>query len=39
VLRKAGEELSRLPEKFRMPLLLCYLNGMTRDEAAEQLGP
>jgi RNA polymerase sigma factor (sigma-70 family) len=32
------EELARMPEKFRMPLLLCYLHGKTRDEAAEQLG-
>ncbi len=32
------EELCRLPERLRLPLLLCYLSSLTRDEAAEQLG-
>jgi WD40 repeat protein len=27
-----------LPERLRSPLLLCYLSGLTRDEAAKQLG-
>jgi RNA polymerase sigma factor (sigma-70 family) len=32
------EELNRLPEAYRSPLLLCYLEGRTRDQAAKQLG-
>jgi RNA polymerase sigma factor (sigma-70 family) len=32
------EELNALPEKYRLPLLLCGVQGLTRDEAAEQLG-
>jgi RNA polymerase sigma factor (sigma-70 family) len=32
------EELERLPAEYRAPLLLCYLEGRTRDEAAEELG-
>jgi RNA polymerase sigma factor (sigma-70 family) len=32
------EELARLPERFQAPLVLCYLEGKTRDEAARELG-
>src|SRR5205085_2489494 len=31
-------ELARLPDRFRAPLVLCYLEGLTRDEAARRLG-
>jgi RNA polymerase sigma factor (sigma-70 family) len=31
-------ELTKLPERWRLPLVLCYLEGQTQDEAATQLG-
>jgi RNA polymerase sigma factor (sigma-70 family) len=30
-------ELSLLPDKWRLPLVLCYLEGRTQDEAAKRL--
>jgi RNA polymerase sigma factor (sigma-70 family) len=35
--RAVREELEQLPSKYRRPLALCYLEGLTHEEAAEQL--
>src|SRR5262249_60273531 len=32
------EELEALRDQYREPVLLCYLEGKTRDQAARQLG-
>ena len=33
-----SHEIDRLHEKYRLPILLCRLEGMTQQEAADQLG-
>jgi RNA polymerase sigma factor (sigma-70 family) len=38
LLAALDEELLALPEPLRAPLVLCYLEGATRDEAAQRLG-
>jgi RNA polymerase sigma factor (sigma-70 family) len=32
------DEIGRLPESFRAPIVLCYLEGLTHDQAALRLG-
>jgi HlyD family secretion protein len=31
------EEIDRLPERYRAPIVLCYLEGLTQEETASQL--
>ncbi len=33
-----AEELAGLPPKYRAPMVLCYIEGLTHEEAAGQLG-
>ena len=32
------QEVSHLPEKYRAPVVLCYFEGLTHDQAASRLG-
>jgi RNA polymerase sigma factor (sigma-70 family) len=32
------EEIARLPERYRQPVVLCYMEGLTTEEAASQIG-
>jgi RNA polymerase sigma factor (sigma-70 family) len=32
------DEVDRLPEKYRLPVLLCYLGGQSTEQAAQALG-
>ena len=32
------EEINRLPEKYRLPIIICYMQGKTQTQAARTLG-
>ncbi len=38
LLARLDREMDRLPEKYRMPIILCELQGNTHRQTAEQLG-
>lgn len=38
ILRVIRQEVELLPERYRAPIVLCDLQGLTRDEAADLLG-
>ena len=37
LLPEVHDEVDRLPEKYRQPIVLCYLEGLTHEKAAGQL--
>ncbi|MBN9118515.1 MAG: sigma-70 family RNA polymerase sigma factor, partial [Planctomycetes bacterium] len=38
LLRAVDDELARLPDRLRLPVLLCCVQGLSREEAAARLG-
>ena len=38
VLPVLDEEIGRLPDRYRAPLVLCYYQGRSQHDAAEELG-
>jgi RNA polymerase sigma factor (sigma-70 family) len=38
LLRVVDEELERLPDRLRLPVLLCCVQGLSREDAARRLG-
>jgi RNA polymerase sigma factor (sigma-70 family) len=38
IFQALAEELQRLPEKYRVPLTLCYLEGRAHGDAAQRIG-
>jgi RNA polymerase sigma factor (sigma-70 family) len=38
MLEALNEELQRMPQKYRVPLVLCYIEGRTHAEAARTIG-
>lgn len=37
-LRALDEEIGELPDKYRLPIILCYLEGLTHEAVASRLG-